>query len=170
MTSNFIPSSVICMEILYSMRFWCKLENFAWSAQIWSQNIPLVLTKKTSAHTLCFWRWTTKLLGVESGQIMPQVRHCCWTSPDVNEPYAHRRCASNGRLIFYNITRCYGKRVTVFSVAIAAGDIIKYQSFVYGSFVWGIHVRYNNTYYSLMIFIAYAFKDKCMCLQDKRKL
>ena len=47
-------------------------------------------------------------------------------------------------LIFYNITRCYGKHVAVFAVAVAAGDIIKYQSFVYGSFVWGIHVRYNN--------------------------
>ena len=38
-------------------------------------------------------------------------------------------------LIFYNITRCYGKHVAVFTVAVAAGDIIKYQSFVYGSFV-----------------------------------
>ena len=38
-------------------------------------------------------------------------------------------------LIFY-ITR-YGKRVAAFAVAVAAGDIIKYQSFVYGSFVWG---------------------------------
>ena len=47
-------------------------------------------------------------------------------------------------LIFYNITRCYGKHVAVFAVAVAAGDIIKYQSFVYGSFVWGNHVRYNN--------------------------
>ena len=47
-------------------------------------------------------------------------------------------------LIFYNITRCYGKQVAVFAVAVATGDIIKYQSFVYGSFVWGIHVRYNN--------------------------
>ena len=34
--------------------------------------------------------------------------------------------------------------MTVFAVAIAAGDIIKYQSFVYGSFVWEINVRYNN--------------------------
>ena len=80
-------------------------------------------------------------------KIMPHVRHCCRTYPDVNEPYAHCRCASNERLIFYNITRCYGKRVTVFAVTIAAGDIIKYQSFVYGSFVWGIHVRYNNIKY-----------------------
>ena len=50
-------------------------------------------------------------------------------------------------LIFYNITRCYGKHVAVFTVAVAAGDIIKYQSFIYGSFVWGIHVRYNNIKY-----------------------
>ena len=35
----------------------------------------------------------------------------------------------------------------MFAAAIAAGDIIKYQSFVYGSFVWGIHVRYNNIKY-----------------------
>ena len=80
-------------------------------------------------------------------KIMPPVRHCCRTYPDVNEPYAHCRCASDERLIFYNITRCYGKRMTVFAVAIAAGDIIKYQSFVYGSFVWGIHVRYNKRIY-----------------------
>ena len=77
-------------------------------------------------------------------KIMPHVRHCCKTYPDVNEPYAHCRCASDERLIFYNITRFYGKRVTVFAVAIAAGDIIKYHSFVYGSFVWEINVRYNN--------------------------
>ena len=38
----------------------------------------------------------------------------------------------------------YGKHVAVFAVAVAPGDIIKYQSFVYGSFVWEIHVRYNN--------------------------
>ena len=80
-------------------------------------------------------------------KIMPHVRHCCRTYPEVNEPYAHCRCASDERLIFYNITRCYGKRVTVFAVSIAAGDIIKYQSFVYGSFVWEIHVRYNKRIY-----------------------
>ena len=50
-------------------------------------------------------------------------------------------------LIFYNITRCYGKHVAVFAVAVATGDIIKYQSFVYGNFVWEIHVRYNNIKY-----------------------
>ena len=81
-------------------------------------------------------------------KIMPHVRHCCRTYPEVNEPYAHCRCASDERLIFYNITRCYGKRVTVFAVSIAAGDIIKYQSFVYGSYVWEIHVRYNKFTYS----------------------
>ena len=51
-------------------------------------------------------------------------------------------------LIFYNIIRCYGKHVAALAVAVATGDIIKYQAFVYGSFVWGIHVRYNNRYYS----------------------
>ena len=81
---------------------------------------------------------------------MPHVHHCCWTSPDVNEPYAHRRCASDEPLIFSTITRCYDKRVTVFAVAIVAGDSVKYQSFVYGTFVWEIHVRYNNKY--LVIF------------------
>ena len=80
-------------------------------------------------------------------KIMPHVRHYCRAYPDVNEPYAHCRCASDERLIFYNITRCYGKRVTVFAVAIAAGDIIKYQSFVYGRFVWEINVRYNKISY-----------------------
>ena len=34
------------------MRFCCKPENFAKSAQIWSQRVPLVLTKKTSTYTL----------------------------------------------------------------------------------------------------------------------
>ena len=37
--------------------------------------------------------------------------------------------------------------MAVFAVAIAAGDFVKYQSFVYGSFVWEIHVRYNNIPY-----------------------
>ena len=54
MTSDLIPSSVIKMEILYKVRFCCKIENFAKSAQIWYQRVPLVLTKKTSTHTLCF--------------------------------------------------------------------------------------------------------------------
>ena len=80
-------------------------------------------------------------------KIMPPVRHCCRTYPNMNKSYVHCRCASDDRLIFYNITRCYGKPVTVFAVAIAAGDIIKYQSFLYGSFVWEIHVRYNKNLY-----------------------
>ena len=47
------------------------------------------------------------LLGVESDQIMPHVK----------------RCASDERLIFSTITRCHDKRVTVFAVAIVAGDM-----------------------------------------------
>ena len=42
------------------------------------------------------------------------------------------------------------KRVTVFANAIVAGDSVKYQSLVYGRFVWEIHVRFNNKY--LLIF------------------
>ena len=34
---------------------------------------------------------------LKSRQIMCHARHCCWTSPDMNEPYAHRRCASCDR-------------------------------------------------------------------------
>ena len=35
---------------LYKLWFCCKIENFAKSAQIWSQRVPLVLTKKTSTY------------------------------------------------------------------------------------------------------------------------
>ena len=54
-------------------------------------------------------------------------------------------------LIFYNVTRCYGKHVAVLAVAVATCDIIKYQSFVYRCFVWGIHVRYNKIQYQFQI-------------------
>ena len=60
-------------------------------------------------------------------------------------------------LIFYNITRCYGKQVTVFVVAVAAGDIIKYQLFLYGSFVWEIHVRYNNIKYQAFVYGSFVW-------------
>ena len=49
--------------------------------------------------------------------------------------------------------------MTVFAVAIAAGDIIKYQSFVYGSFVWGIHVRYNNRIYTDLFYDICSLND-----------
>ena len=90
--------------------------------------------------------------------IISHVRHCCRMYPDVNKLYAHRHCASDERLIICNSTHCYGKRVTVFAVAIAAGDIIKYQSFVYGSFVLGIHVRYNKTKYSWRSTLAHLLE------------
>ena len=43
--------------------------------------------------------------------------------------------------------------MAVFAVAVATGDIIKYHSFVYGSFVWGIHVRYNKYIYIFYTYI-----------------
>ena len=47
----------------------------------------------------------------------------------------------------YTITHCYGRHETVFGIPIAAGDSVKYMSFVYGNFEWGIHVRYNKKDY-----------------------
>ena len=64
--------------------------------------------------------------------------------PHVNSPY---KTSIDERLIFYNITRYYSDGECCHVFAIAAGDIIEYQSLVYGSFVWGIHVRYNNIKY-----------------------
>ena len=46
--------------------------------------------------------------------------------------------------------------MTVSDVAIVAGDTIKYQSSVYGSFVWGIHVRYNYFEISSIHFLVYV--------------
>ena len=48
MASNLIPNGDTVQ-----MQFCCKKENFAKSAQICgSQRVPLILTKKTSTHTL----------------------------------------------------------------------------------------------------------------------
>ena len=81
------------------MRFCWKTENFAKYAQIWFQSVQLVLTKKTSTHTLCFCPQITELLGVESDTAMAHscIRHCRLASPRVNEPYAHRRRACDSR-------------------------------------------------------------------------
>ena len=65
----------------------------------------------------------------------------------MNAQYAHQFCKSDERLIFSTITRFYGKRLTVFAVALAAGDSVKYQWLVYGSFVREIQVRYNKRIY-----------------------
>ena len=79
-------------------------------------------------------------------------------------------------LYLYNITRCYGKHVATFAVAVAAGDIIKYQSFVYGSFVWEIHVRYNNIKYQSFVYgsfvlgihVRYNKEKYAICHKDYR--
>ena len=78
--------------------------------------------------------------------------------------------------------------MAVFAVAVAPGDIIKYQSFVYGSFVWEIHVRYNNAKYmdpdrttpkesSLIWVHSVCFHDKIgsgvhfhICSKQKKKM
>ena len=60
--------------------------------------------------------------------------------------------------------------MAVFTVAVAMGDIIKYQSFVYGSFVWEIHVRYNKiitTYSVLAIQKKYSFNPEAVMTMMK---
>ena len=47
--------------------------------------------------------------------------------------------------------------MAVFAVAVAPGDIIKYQSFVYGSFVWEIHVRYNKLKYQSFVYGSFVW-------------
>ena len=67
--------------------------------------------------------------------IIPHVNFPCKTSIDE-------------RLIFYNITRCYSDGEYCHSFAIAAGDIIKYQSFVWCATamrVRFVHVRIRFT-------------------------
>ena len=99
------------------MRFCCKTENFACSARFWFQSVPLVLTKKTSTHTLCFCPQITKLLGVLSDHAMAHtctIRHCRLASPRVNEPYAHlrRACDSrNYRRVIVEISTCWPMEV-----------------------------------------------------------
>ena len=52
--------------------------------------------------------------------------------------------------------------MAVFAVAAAMGDIIKFQSFVYGSFVWGIHMRYNkkNIHFSSVTYVVDTQKNR----------
>ena len=94
------------------MRFCCKTENFALSAQSWFQSVPLVLTKKMSTHTLCFCPQITKLLEVLSDHAMAPtctIRHCKFASLRVNELYAHlrRACDSqNYRRVIVEISTC----------------------------------------------------------------
>ena len=79
------------------MRFCCKTEKFTKSAQFWSQDVPTVLTKKTSTHTLF-----NGVIGVQSYQTMPHFHHSCITSPFINKPYVHRRGQADKRLCVFN--------------------------------------------------------------------
>ena len=65
--------------------------------------------------------------------------------PHVNSPY---KTSIAERLIFYNITRCYSDGEYCHSFAIAAGDIVKYQSFVWCATamrVRFVHARIRST-------------------------
>ena len=73
-------------------------------------------------------------------------------------------------LLVYTITRCYGKLVTALDVDIGAGDSIKYQTFVYGSFVWEIHVRYNIFRIILTITLFMSESDITPCIEIDKPL
>ena len=65
-----ILSSVPWMELLWTMRFCCRTENFTKSAQFWSQNVPLVLTKKNEYPHFMFLTINNGVIGVLSCQTM----------------------------------------------------------------------------------------------------
>ena len=56
-----------------------------------------------------------------------EYRLSAFIIPNVNSPY---KTSIDEQLIFYNITRCYSDAKYCHSFAIAAGDIVKYQSLV----------------------------------------
>ena len=125
------------------MRIVCLICYFWKSSTIWNFRLVRITggalrVKKTSTNTFCLW----PLLGVESRKVLRHVRHCYWTSPNMNEPYAQWCWASYDQLTCYTITNCRGKREAVFAIAITAGDSINYQSIDFGSFAWENHVRY----------------------------
>ena len=75
-----------------------------------------------------------------------------------------RTCIRVMHVIFYTIKHCYGKRPKVFAAAIATFDSIKYQKLAYGSFVWEIHLRFNNIYYVTFPLITFGFQHSILFL------
>ena len=65
--------------------------------------------------------------------------------------------------------------MTVFAVAIAVGASLKYQSIVYGNFVWEIHVRYNNIvistlrYMLALIIYSFNYHEIYACCENSNK-
>ena len=120
------------------MWFFCKIENFAKSAQIWSQHVPLVLTKKTSTCNYnisdhkqrSYWEWK-----VTKSCLMLNVS---WRERTVRASALRIRRTTD---IFD-----YHKLLWQTSDSIRR----RYSSGWYGSFVREIQVRYNNKY--LVIF------------------
>ena len=48
--------------------------------------------------------------------------------------------------------------MTVIVIAIVAGDSINYQSFVYGSCIWQIQMRYNNIKYQSLVYGIFVWE------------
>ena len=87
----FLAVPRVCLQFLIvvlpdhtHLLFLLKTDKFTQSAEFWSKNVPLVLTNKTSTHTLCFGPLTPKLLefkvakpclifGLISAEIKPYI-------------------------------------------------------------------------------------------------
>ena len=96
-----------------------------------SQNIPTVLPS---------FKWPPFFVFLNNFWLYSDKRHLTWGwsiwSYYTSREFPIQNFAWTNDWYFEH----YGK----FTVAIAAGYSLKYQSFVYGSFVWEIHVRYDN--------------------------
>ena len=112
------------------MWFCCKIENFAKSAQIWSQRILLVLTKKrvpsinVSDHkqrSYCEWKVAKLCLMLNVSWRERTVRASALRIRGTTDIFDYHP-------LLWQIRR-------------------RYSSGWYGSFVWETHVRYNNKYF-----------------------
>ena len=91
------------MELLKTVRFCCKTENFTKSAQFWSQIVPLVLTKKgvptlyVSDHEQRSY-WSLKLLN--HALFSPRLHNVSFYKQTVRASLSHMSISAFG---FFNI-------------------------------------------------------------------
>ena len=93
-----------------------------------------------STHTLCFWPLTMELLG--SCLMSALLLNISWREWSIHSWVLHTR----GTTDILDYHQLLWQTSNVCS-AIAVDDSLKYQSLIYGIFVWEIHKRYNNNIY-----------------------
>ena len=114
--NKFIPSSFISkvVHMNHPVSGWNKLETV---------ELPFIYKIPAELSLICIPLKTMILLLLKQSEVMI----CFVIIPHVNSPY---KTSIDEGLIFYHITRCYSEGEYCHSFAIAAGDIVKYQSFV----------------------------------------